>query len=101
MSVLVAESCQLFVTPWIGVRQTPLSMRFPRIEYLSGLPFHSPGYLPNPGIEPRSPALQADSLPHEPLGKIKPRQIVEREGDVGASWLLEFFFNFILFLNFT
>ena len=38
-------------------------------EYWSGLPIPSPGYLPNPGIKPRSPALQADSLPTEPLGK--------------------------------
>ena len=54
------------------------------------------GIFPNPGIEPRSTASQADSLPPEPLGKIKPRQLVEREGDVGASWLLEIFYlNFL------
>ena len=47
----------------------PLSMGFPRQEYWSGLPFPSPGNFPNPGIEPRSPALQADSLPFEPPGK--------------------------------
>ena len=51
-----------FVTPWIVARQAPLAMRFPRQEYWSGLPFHSPGDLPDPGIKPRSPALQADSL---------------------------------------
>ena len=51
-------------------RQAPLSMRFPRQEYWSGLPFPSPGDLPNPGIKPRSPALQADSLPSEPPGKL-------------------------------
>jgi len=44
-------------------------MRFPRQEYWSGLPFSSPGDLPNPGIEPRSPALQADYFPAELLGK--------------------------------
>ena len=44
-------------------------MRFPRQEYWSGLPFSSPGYLPNPGIEPGSPELQADCLPSEPPGK--------------------------------
>ena len=44
-------------------------MEFSRQEYWSGLPFLSPGDLPNPGIEPGSPALQADSLPTEPLGK--------------------------------
>ena len=47
-----------FVTPWTVARQAPLSMGFSRQEYWSGLPFPSPGYLPNPGIEPRSPALQ-------------------------------------------
>ena len=46
--------------------QAPLSMGFSRQEYWSGLPFLSPGNLPNPGIEPRSPALRADSLPSEP-----------------------------------
>ena len=47
-------------------RLAPLSMGFPRQEYWSGLPFPSPGDLPYPGIEPRSPALQAESLPSEP-----------------------------------
>ena len=45
--------------------------RFSRQKYWSGLPFPSPGDLPNPGIEPRSPALQVDSLPSKPLGKPK------------------------------
>ena len=53
-----------FATPWIIQ-----SMDFSRPEYWSGEPFPSPGDLPNPGIEPRSPALQADSLPSEPPGK--------------------------------
>ena len=60
---------QLFVTPWTVAYQAPPSMQFSRQEYWSGLPFPSPGDLPNPGIEPRSPALQADSLPSEPQGK--------------------------------
>ena len=47
-------------------RQAPLSMGFSRQEYWSGWPFPSPGDLPHPGIKPRSPALQADSLPSEP-----------------------------------
>ena len=51
---------QLFVTPWTIAYQAPLSMGFSRQEYWSGLPFPSPGDLPDPGIEPRSPALQAD-----------------------------------------
>ena len=60
---------QLFGTPWTGARQAPLSMGFPRQEYWSGLPFPSPGDLPDPGMEPESPELQADSLPSEPAGK--------------------------------
>ena len=48
-------------------QQAPLSMQFSRQEYRSGLPFPSPGDLPKPGTEPRSPTLQADSLPFEPL----------------------------------
>ena len=60
---------QLFATPWTVTSQAPLSMGFSRQEYWSGLPFPSPGDLPNPGIEPRSPALQADALSSEPPGK--------------------------------
>ena len=48
---------QLFATPWTVAYQAPLSMGFSRQEYWSGLPFPSPGDLPDPGIEPRSPAL--------------------------------------------
>ena len=59
----------LFVTPWIVAYQAPPSMVFSRQEYWSGLPFHSQGELPDPGIKPRSPALQADTLPSEPPGK--------------------------------
>ena len=57
---------RLFVTPW-----TIQSMKFSRPEYWGRQPFPSPGDLPNPGIEPRSPALQEDSLPAEPQGKPK------------------------------
>ena len=49
-------------TPWTVDCQSPLSMGSSRQEYLSGLPFPSPGDLPSPGIKPRSPALQVDSL---------------------------------------
>ena len=52
--------------PWTLALQAPLSMGFSRQEYWHKLPFPSPGYLPDPGIEPRSPALEADSLPSEP-----------------------------------
>ena len=60
---------RLFVTPWTVAHQAPPSMEFSRQEYWSGLPFPSPGDLPNPGIEPGSPALQTDALPSEPPGK--------------------------------
>ena len=59
-------SCvRLFTTPWTVAHQASSSMEFSRHEYWSGLPFPSPGDLPNPGIEPGSPALQADTLPSE------------------------------------
>ena len=60
---------QLFVTPWTVAYHTPPPMGFSRQEYWSGLPFPSPGELPDPGIKPRSPALQVDTLPFEPPGK--------------------------------
>ena len=61
----VTQSC-LFATPWTVAYQAPFSMEFARQEYWSGLPFPSPGDLPDPGTEHRSPALQADALPSEP-----------------------------------
>ena len=60
---------QLFVTPWTVAYQAPLSIGFSRQECWSGLPFPSPGDLPDPGIEPGSPTLLADALPSEPPGK--------------------------------
>ena len=60
---------RLFATPWTVAYQAPLSMGFSRREYWSGFPFTSPGDLPNPVMEPRSPALQTDTLPSEPPGK--------------------------------
>ena len=57
---------RLFATPWTVAYQTSPSRGFSRQEYWSGLPFSSPGDLPDPGIEPRSPALQADALTSEP-----------------------------------
>ena len=62
---------QIFATPWTVACQIPLSMGFFRQEYWSGLPFPSPGDLPNPGMETGSPALQGDSLPSEPPGACK------------------------------
>ena len=58
------------MTPWTVAHQAPLSMEFSRQEDWSELPFPSPGDLPDPGIEPKSPTLQADSLPTEPPGYI-------------------------------
>ena len=68
---LVTKLCLTLVTPWTVAHQTPLPMGFLRQEYCSGLPFPSPGRLPNPRIKPTSPALQADSLPTEPPGKLE------------------------------
>ena len=61
------------VIPWTVGCQAPLSTEFSRQEYWSGLPFPSPGDLPDPGIEPPFPASQADSLPSEPPGKPQSR----------------------------
>ena len=61
----------LFVTPWTVAHKAPLSMEFSKQAYRSGLPFPSPRDLPDPEMEPRSPALQAVSLPSEPPGKPK------------------------------
>ena len=78
MKVKLLSRVQLFATPWTVAYQAPLSMGFSRQECWSGLPFPSPGDLPDPGIEPGSPALQADVLPSEPPGK--PREgSLERE----------------------
>ena len=66
---LAAQSCPTLVTPWTITHQALLPMAFPRQEYWSELPFPSPGDLFYPGIEPRSPVLQADSLTTEPPGK--------------------------------
>ena len=66
---LIPQLCPTLVTLWTVAHQVPLSWDFSRQEYWRGLPFPIPWDLPNPGIEPRSPTLQADSLPSEPPGK--------------------------------
>ena len=66
--VKLLSRVQLFGTPWTIAHQAPLSMGFSRQEYWSGVPFPSPGDLPDPGIEPGSLALQADYLPSELQG---------------------------------
>ena len=68
---LVAKSCTTLATSWTVAHQAPLSMGFSREEYWSGLPFPSLGDLPDPGIKPKSPALQADSLSTELWSLIK------------------------------
>ena len=60
---------QLFAAPWTVAHQAPLSMGFLRQENWSGLPFPFPGYLPDPGIKPSSPALAGGFFTAEPLGK--------------------------------
>ena len=75
-------SCvQLFVTPWTAAYQASPSMGFSRQEHWSGLPFPSPGDLPDPGIEPGSPALEADALTSEPPGKILKERTVDWDND--------------------
>ena len=69
MKVKLLSRLQFFVTPWTVAYQVPPSMEFSKQECWSGLPFPSAGDLPDPGIEPGSPALQADALPAEPPGK--------------------------------
>ena len=72
MSMRVLSHDRLFVNSWIAANQAPLSMAFYRQEYWSGLPFLSPGDVPDPGVEtesPESPALQSDCLPLSHLGR--------------------------------
>ena len=73
--VKLLSRLRLFATPWTVACQAPLSTGFSRQEYWSGLPFPSPEGLPDPGIEPGSPALEADALTSEPPGK--PDQILK------------------------
>ena len=68
-SCCITSENQLFATPWTVAYQAPPSVGFSRQEYWSGLPCPSPGELSDPGIEPRSPASQADALPSELPGK--------------------------------
>ena len=69
---------RFFATSWTVACQAPPFMAFSRQEYWSGLPFPSPGYLPDPGIEPRS-ALQADALPSE---------APEKHGPLKSYWII-------------
>ena len=83
----VTQSCPLLATSWTAAYKAPPSMGFSRQEYWGGLPFPSPGGLPNPGIEPRSPALQADTLPSEPPGKPSGHLIYVKESkNILTQW---------------
>ena len=79
-----ANRVPIFATLWTVAYQAPQSMEFFRQEYWSGLPFPSPGDLSNPGIEPGSPALQADALPSEPPGK--PSRIIHTNNYHKCKW---------------
>ena len=91
--LVIFNNVQFFflATLWTVALQAPLSMRFSRQEYWSGLPFPPPGDLPNPGIQPRSPAspaLQADSLPlsyHGSVGKHTEKQFVYLSQQLGRN----------------
>ena len=67
-----------------------MGLGFSRQEYWSRLPFPSPGYLPNPGIEPRSPALQADSLPAEPQGQESESEITQSCLTLVTPWIVAY-----------
>ena len=69
LCVYVSHHVHRFATPWTAGRQAPLSTEFSRQESCGGLPFSLAEDLPDPDIEPGSPALHADSLPSEPRGK--------------------------------
>ena len=90
--VKLLSHARLFATPWTVAYQASLSMELSRQGYWSGLPFPSPGGLPDPGIEPRSPTLQADTLPSEPPGK--PKSQLKR-----IYFLTDIFLSMISFLS--
>ena len=105
------------MTPWTVAHQAPLSMEFSRQEYWSGLPFPSPKDLPDPGIKPRSPTLQADSSLYElqgssqgfkdgPHQRRRRRRKQKKEINIGKkkrNWLLKIPFmpSFCLFVCFS
>ena len=80
VKVKLLSRVRLFETLWTVAYQALPSMGFSRQVYWSGMPFPSPGDLPNPGIEPRYPALQTDALPSEPPGKPSLPQLNNKEG---------------------
>ena len=86
-TIVKSLSCVwLFATSWTVAHQASLSVGFPRQEYWSGLPFPSSGDLPDPGIEPRSPKLQADALLSEPPERHNTQQKMINQ-DIGVLML--------------
>ena len=88
VKVKLLSRVQLFTTPWTVAYQAPQSMEFSRQDYWSGLPFPSPADLPNPGIEPESPAQQADALPSEPGNLMFLQQLESQLSSVQKCLLL-------------
>ena len=91
------------MTPWTVARQAPLPMGIPRQEYWSGLPFPSPGDLPDPGIEPMFPASQADSLPlsHQGSALVTVKNPLKIETDRGYRCDKYLHWKLVLFSTFT
>ena len=95
--LLVAQCLWLFVTPWTIAYQAPLSMEFFRQKYWSGLPFPSPADLPDPGIKPRSPALESDSLP---ATREAPNQDLISVSTSPSNWpFQQFIWNFLIYTS--
>ena len=90
MRVCLTCVCQVVsdsVTPWTVAHQAPLSMEFPRQEYLSGLPFPSPGDLPDPGIKPASPVYPALAGGFFTTSTAVINKLTNRGGGIGSPWL--------------
>ena len=87
VKVEVARSCLTLCDPmYHSPPGSPLSVEFSRTEYWSGLPCPPPGDLPDPGIEPRPPGLQADSLPSEPPGKALNAELLQMPAEDICLW---------------
>ena len=84
---------QLFITSWTVAHQAPPCMGFSRQEYWSGLPYPSTGALPDPGIEPRSPALQADALTCEPPGILHDNMLIQIFATIFSTITLLYSYN--------
>ena len=82
--ISTAQLCPTLETPWTAACQAPLSMAFSRQEYWSGLPFPSPGDLPDPWMKPRSPVLYVDCLPIGPPGK--PIKVTGKSTQIHPKW---------------